>query len=113
MRFRATVELNGKTRERDRSPGRGGRRAGPRSAPAGDQVEVDPEFDAAPRGVEVPADLAAALAQDDVARASFESMPSRHRKEWVRWVTEAKKPDARATRIAKTVQSLHDGKRTR
>jgi uncharacterized protein YdeI (YjbR/CyaY-like superfamily) len=28
----------------------------------------------------------------------------------VRWVTEAKKADTRATRISKTVQSLREGK---
>ncbi len=32
---------------------------------------------------------------------------------WVRWVEEAKKPETRATRLAKTVESLHDGKRVR
>jgi hypothetical protein len=31
----------------------------------------------------------------------------------VRWVEEANEPETRATRIAKTVQSLHDGRRTR
>jgi hypothetical protein len=80
---------------------------------AGDQVEVDLELDTAPREVRVPADLAEALAHDDAARASFEGMPVSHRKEWVRWVTEAKKSDTRARRIAKTVQTLHEGKRTR
>ena len=60
---------------------------------AGDEVEVDLEFDDAPREVEVPADLAAALGRDQAARANFEALPYSHRKEWVRWVTEAKKPD--------------------
>ena len=77
---------------------------------AGDEVEVDLELDNTPREVEVPADLAAALGQDDTARANFEALPYSHRKEWVRWVTEAKKPDTRTTRITKTVQSLHEGK---
>ena len=80
---------------------------------AGDQVEVDLELDAAPREVEVPADLAEALAHDDVARVNFEDMPYSHRKEWVRWVTEAKKAETRATRITKAIQSLREGKRTR
>jgi pimeloyl-ACP methyl ester carboxylesterase len=75
-------------------------------------IGVGLEPDTAPREVEVPADLAQALAHDDAARASFEGMPLSHRKEWVRWVTEAKKAETRARRIAKTVQSLHEGKRT-
>jgi len=41
---------------------------------AGDEVDVDLELDDAPREVEVPADLAAALARDDAARAAFDSL---------------------------------------
>jgi hypothetical protein len=80
---------------------------------AGDEVEVDIVPDAAPREVEVPADLAEALALDDAAQATFDSLSFTHRKEWVRWVEEAKKPETRATRLAKTVQALHAGQRTR
>jgi uncharacterized protein YdeI (YjbR/CyaY-like superfamily) len=80
---------------------------------AGDQVEVDIEPDTAPREVEVPADLAEALGGDDAARASFDAMSYTHRKEWVRWVTEAKKAETRAARLATTIESLREGKRTR
>ena len=80
---------------------------------AGDQVDVDLEPDTEPREIEAPADLAQALAQDEAARAAFDRLSFTHRKEWVRWVEEAKKADTRAARIARTVQSLHDGKRAR
>ena len=80
---------------------------------AGDQVEVDIEVDAEPRTVTVPADLADALAGDAAARAFFDRLSYTHRKEWVRWVEEAKKEETRTTRIAKTVESLHAGKRAR
>ena len=70
-------------------------------------------LDTGPREVEVPADLAEALAHDDVARANFDGMSYTHRKEWVRWIEEAKKAETRATRLAKTVESLHAGKRVR
>jgi Bacteriocin-protection, YdeI or OmpD-Associated/Domain of unknown function (DUF1905) len=80
---------------------------------AGDEVEVDIVPDAAPREVEVPADLAEALALDDAAQATFDSLSFTHRKEWVRWVEEAKKPETRATRLAKTVEALRAGQRTR
>jgi Bacteriocin-protection, YdeI or OmpD-Associated/Domain of unknown function (DUF1905) len=150
MRFRATVQLNGKTATGIEVPdaivaglGQGQRppvrvtigsysyrttvaRMAGRSLislsaenraaagiAAGDEVDVDLELDNAPRQVEVPSDLAAALGQDDAARATFEALPYSHRKEWVRWVTEAKKPDTRTTRITKTVQSLHEGKSAR
>jgi bacteriocin resistance YdeI/OmpD-like protein/uncharacterized protein DUF1905 len=80
---------------------------------AGDQVDVDIEPDTAPREVEVPADLAEALAGDDAARATFDGLSFSHRKEWVRWVEEAKKPETRATRLTRTVESLRAGKRVR
>ena len=80
---------------------------------AGDQVDVDIESDTGPREVEVPADLAEALAHDDVARAYFDRLSYTHRKEWVRWIEEAKKAETRATRLVKTVESLHAGQRTR
>jgi hypothetical protein len=80
---------------------------------AGDQVDVGLEPDTEPREIEAPADLAEALAQDEAARAAFGRLSFTHRKEWVRWVEEAKKADTRAARIARTVQSLHDGKRAR
>jgi len=82
-------------------------------AAAGDEVDVDVEPDTAPREVEVPADLAGALAGDDAARATFDGLSFTHRKEWVRWVEEAKKADTRATRLAKTVESLRAGQRVR
>jgi hypothetical protein len=80
---------------------------------AGDQVDVDITLDSGPREVTVPGDLAAALAQDDTARGTFDGLSYTHRKEWVRWIEEAKKTETRATRLAKTVESLRAGKRAR
>ena len=61
----------------------------------------------------MPGDLAAALAQDDTARATFDGLSFTHRKEWVRWIEEAKKAETRATRLDRTVGSLRAGKRAR
>ncbi len=80
---------------------------------AGDQIDVEIEPDAEPRQVDVPADLAEALEHDHTARAHFDGLSYTHRKEWVRWIEEAKKAETRATRLAKTVESLHAGKRAR
>jgi len=46
------------------------------------------------------------------ARAAYDALSYTHRKEWMRWVEEAKKPETRATRIAKTVAGLREGKKT-
>jgi hypothetical protein len=150
MKFRATVELGGKTATGIAVPAdvvaalgsgsrpavtvtvgghsyrttvarMGGRFLVPLSAEnrtaagvaAGDEVDVGIEPDTAPREVEVPADLADALTHDDAARATFDGLSFTHRKEWVRWLEEAKKAETRATRLAKTVESLREGKRAR
>ena len=78
---------------------------------AGDEITVDIEADTAPREVAMPEDLAAAM--DDDARATYDRLSFTHRKEWVRWVEEAKRPETRATRIEKTVAGLREGKKTR
>jgi hypothetical protein len=67
---------------------------------AGDQVEVTIELDMAPRIVEVPADLAAALAAQPGASAAFDALSYTLRKEYVRQVEEAKAPATRERRIA-------------
>jgi uncharacterized protein YdeI (YjbR/CyaY-like superfamily) len=78
---------------------------------AGDEITVDIEADTAPGEVALPEDLAAAM--DDDARAAYDRLSFTHRKEWVRWVEEAKRPETRATRIEKTVAGLREGKKTR
>ncbi len=77
---------------------------------AGEDISVDIALDTAPREVELPADLEAAM--DDAARTTYDGLSYTHRKEWVRWVEEAKKPETRATRIEKTVAGLREGKKT-
>jgi len=77
---------------------------------AGDAITVEIENDTAPREVTLPDDLAAAM--DDGARSAYDVLSYTHRKEWVRWVEEAKKPETRATRIEKTVAGLRAGKKS-
>ena len=75
------------------------------------EVDVSIELDTAPREVPVPDDLATAM--DDDARAAFDGLAFSHRKEWVRWVEEAKKPETRATRIERTAAALREGRKAR
>jgi hypothetical protein len=75
----------------------------------GDAVEVTMEHDDAPRDVEVPPALAAALAEDDRAREAYEGMAFTHRKEYARWIEEAKKEDTRARRVRKALDMLREG----
>ena len=75
------------------------------------EVDVHLELDTAPREVPVPDDLASAF--DGPTRARFDALAFSHRKEWVRWVEEAKKPETRTARIEKTVESLRAGRKVR
>jgi hypothetical protein len=76
----------------------------------GDEAEVTIELDQAPREVEVPEALAAALAVDPQAAAAFERMAFTHRKEYARWIDEAKRPETRQRRAAQAVQMIRAGK---
>jgi hypothetical protein len=71
----------------------------------GDAVEVTLTVDVEPRTVEVPEDLRAAL---DVAgaTAAWDALSYSKRKEHVRSVTEAKKPETRARRVETVVAKL-------
>lgn len=69
---------------------------------AGDKVEVILEPDNAPREVEIPKDLAAALKKAGL-RAAFDELAFSHRKEHVRAIEEAKAPETRLRRIEKAV----------
>lgn len=73
---------------------------------AGDQVEVTLELDTEPRTVELPDDLAAALAEHAGAPAAFESLSYSQRKEYVRQVESAKAQETRERRIVGIVAKL-------
>jgi hypothetical protein len=73
---------------------------------AGDTAQLRLELDTKPREVEVPEALAKALAADDAARAAFERLAYTHRKEYARWVAEAKRDETRERRVAKTIEEL-------
>lgn len=76
----------------------------------GSAYPVEIVADVEVRSVEVPEDLAVALAGDVKARAVFEALAYSHRKEFVRWISEAKRDATRAQRVAKTIEMLRAGK---
>jgi antitoxin component of MazEF toxin-antitoxin module len=73
---------------------------------AGDEVEVDVEVDDAPRVVEVPADLAAALDADPAARRRFDALSYSHQRRHVLAVEGAKAEATRQRRVASAVATL-------
>jgi len=57
-------------------------------------------------GVEVPEKLAQALTDHPAARAAAESLPPSHQREYVEYVTEAKKPSTRTARSGKAIPMI-------
>ncbi len=60
--------------------------------------------------VETPDDLAAALKKNKKAAATWESFPPSHRREYVEWITEAKREETREKRLLTTMEWLAEGK---
>jgi hypothetical protein len=77
---------------------------------AGDTVDVRIELDTAPREVEVPEALATALQGDPEAREIYDALAFTHRKEYARWIAEAKKEDTRERRVAQALEMLREGR---
>jgi hypothetical protein len=73
---------------------------------AGDVVDVDVELDTEARVVEVPADLAAALADVPAAQAAFAALSYSHQRAHVLSVEGAKAAATRERRIAKVVEAV-------
>ena len=63
------------------------------------------------RVVTAPRDLQKLLAKNAKARAIFDGLSFTHRKEYVVWILDAKKPETRDARLTKTVDMLARGKK--
>lgn len=79
----------------------------------GDRVRIVLERDRAPREVELPADLTAALDADPEARAFFDALSYTHRREYVEWIVEAKRPETRERRLRQALEMLARRQKTR
>jgi hypothetical protein len=77
----------------------------------GDTVIVVIERDESIRTVEIPAAFKSLLKTEGLL-AGFEKLSYTHRKEYCRWITEAKKEETRQNRIAKAIAMLRKGVKT-
>jgi hypothetical protein len=84
-------------------------RAGARVA-GGDEVVVDIELDTAPRQVTVPADFAAALDAEPVARRTFDALSYSNKSWHVLQYTGAKTDETRQRRLTKSIDALKEGR---
>ena len=117
-RAKVTVTINGYTYRNSVAP-MGGRYLVGVSAEnrenahvsAGDRLDVELELDTAPRVVEVPDDLAAALAATPEAQRFYDTLSFSQQQFYVQPVTQAKQPETRQRRIERAVERLAEGKK--
>jgi uncharacterized protein YdeI (YjbR/CyaY-like superfamily) len=77
----------------------------------GEQVAVTMMLDEEIRAVEIPEDLEAALAQNVNIEKNFSELAYSHQKEYVEWITGAKKAVTRSARIETALQMIAERKR--
>ena len=76
-------------------------------------IDVVLALDAAPREIAVPPELAVAFAADTAAKAAFDALAPSHRKEFARWIDEAKRDETRRSRVEQALQMLREGRTRR
>lgn len=76
----------------------------------GDEVFVELEEDFDQRVVDIPPDLMQALEAAPQAHALFNQLSFTHQKEYVQWITEAKRSETRLERVRRTIELLLQGK---
>ena len=60
---------------------------------------------------EAPADLAAALKKNARAKATFDAFPPGQKREYIEWLTEAKREETRQKRLTQAIEWMAEGKR--
>jgi hypothetical protein len=83
---------------------------GPAGVTGGDEVDIDLELDTAPRTIDVPPELQAALDADPAAKATFERLSYSNQRWHTLQVTGTNNPETRARRIEKSIAALRDGR---
>lgn len=77
----------------------------------GDEVSVSLTEDKEERVVEIVEDIVLLFNENPDAKVLFDKMSYTHRKEYIRWIEEAKKPETRENRKAKMIRMILDGKK--
>jgi len=75
----------------------------------GDTIDVDVELDTQPREVEVPPELAKALAKDAKAKKYFESLSYSKKYALAAPIANGKTPETRSRNLAKAMEALRKG----
>jgi hypothetical protein len=81
------------------------------SVSGGETVPVTMERDTEPRVITPPEDFARALKGNKEAQSTWDKLSYTHQREHVEQIEDAKKPETRERRIAKSIQLLASGKK--
>ncbi len=77
----------------------------------GDEIAVEVELDVEPRLIVEPSDFTRALNADRMARAKYDRLPDGQKREHVRRIESAKRPETRSRRIEAAVGALRGSTR--
>lgn len=77
----------------------------------GDEIVVSLIEDQEERIVEIADDITVVFKENPVAKSLFDKMSYTHRKEYIRWIEEAKKPETRENRKIKMIEMILNGKK--
>lgn len=77
----------------------------------GDEVSVSLIEDKEERVVDIANDIALIFNENPEAKELFDKMSYTHKKEYIRWIEEAKKTETREARKIKMIQMILDGKK--
>ncbi len=76
-----------------------------------DMVSVKLWEDKEERIIEIPDDVKIVFNENLMAKELFDKMSYTHKKEYIRWITEAKKPETRENRKTKMIEMILAGKK--
>ncbi|HFK5568380.1 TPA: DUF1905 domain-containing protein [Elizabethkingia meningoseptica] len=77
----------------------------------GDTVSITLWEDKEERIVDIPDDIAVLFSQYPKAKELYNAMSYTHRKEYMRWITDAKKPETRENRKLKLINMIISGQK--
>ncbi len=79
----------------------------------GDTIQVTIVKDEEERSIELPEDFKKALADNPGADTNYNKLSFTGKKEYVTWITDAKKAETRKSRIEQAISKLKEGKKLR
>jgi hypothetical protein len=79
----------------------------------GDTIDVTIEKDEEERIVDIPSDFLEAMKNNSEAQKTYEKLSFTGKKEYVTWITDAKRAETRSDRIEKAIVKLAEGKKLR